>query len=412
MIIWILAIVFAVAAAALMTRPLWSGRAGAATRAAHDVALYKAQLRELERDAARGALSSAEVEAARREIGRRLLGAAAEAEREGDIAPAPRSAARGVALGAVAVSVAGALAIYASIGQPTLPDRPLAGRDFAAERDSKQPTQATAEAAFAETRGTPPPIDEETLKIIARMERLIEQRPKDVQGRVLLAQAYMRLGRAEEAWPLLAEVAEQSGGDVDPAIHAGQGEAMVTAAGGVVSREAQAVFKKAPGLPRSRYYLGLAAAQKGEYRPAIEAWAALYRENPDAPFADTLLTQIGQAAQAMGLDAEKVMAAVRGEEGPGAAPRGPSAADMEAAAEMSEEERQEMIQGMVGGLAERLEENPEDLSGWARLIRSYAVLKAPEKAAEAYEKAKAAFEGDEQALAQLANAARGAGLEP
>ncbi|RVU36514.1 c-type cytochrome biogenesis protein CcmI [Hwanghaeella grinnelliae] len=70
---------------------------------------------------------------------------------------------------------------------------------------------------------------------------------------------------------------------------------------------------------------------------------------------------------------------------------GPSAADVAAAQEMSDEDRQAMIEGMVGGLAARLEENPNDLEGWMRLARSYNVLDRPQDALAALEKAGEAF---------------------
>ena len=42
-----------------------------------------------------------------------------------------------------------------------------------------------------------------------------------------------------------------------------------------------------------------------------------------------------------------------------------------------------MIRGMVEGLASRLQEEPNNLDGWLRLIRSYSVLGDKEKATEA-----------------------------
>lgn len=75
----------------------------------------------------------------------------------------------------------------------------------------------------------------------------------------------------------------------------------------------------------------------------------------------------------------------------GNAAPGPSAADVAAAQDMSDEDRQAMIQGMVDGLAARLEENPNDLDGWMRLARSYNVLNRPQDALAALEKAGTAF---------------------
>ena len=55
-------------------------------------------------------------------------------------------------------------------------------------------------------------------------------------------------------------------------------------------------------------------------------------------------------------------------------PRGPSPAQMQAAQEMTPQERAEMINAMVEGLAARLDDNPNDPQGWARLLRARKVL--------------------------------------
>jgi len=46
-----------------------------------------------------------------------------------------------------------------------------------------------------------------------------------------------------------------------------------------------------------------------------------------------------------------------------------------------------MIEGMVGKLATRLEQQPDDVEGWARLGRSYMVLGDAQKARDAYARA-------------------------
>ena len=63
-----------------------------------------------------------------------------------------------------------------------------------------------------------------------------------------------------------------------------------------------------------------------------------------------------------------------------------------------------MIRGMVEGLAARLEDSPDDLDGWLRLVRSYKVLNEQEKARKAIASARAAFAGDEAALARIEEA--------
>jgi cytochrome c-type biogenesis protein CcmH len=62
---------------------------------------------------------------------------------------------------------------------------------------------------------------------------------------------------------------------------------------------------------------------------------------------------------------------------------------MEAAAEMSAEERGQMIRSMVERLAARLEDQPDDREGWLRLGRAYEVLGEPDKARDARARAEA-----------------------
>ena len=72
--------------------------------------------------------------------------------------------------------------------------------------------------------------------------------------------------------------------------------------------------------------------------------------------------------------------------------RGPSAADVAAAEEMSQGDRDAFIRSMVEGLAARLEEEPSDIEGWMRLIRAYTVLGEDEAASTARERALAVAE--------------------
>jgi len=57
---------------------------------------------------------------------------------------------------------------------------------------------------------------------------------------------------------------------------------------------------------------------------------------------------------------------------------------------MAPEDRQQMIRGMVDGLAARLEADPSDKAGWARLATAYDVLGEKDKAAAARARASGA----------------------
>lgn len=80
---------------------------------------------------------------------------------------------------------------------------------------------------------------------------------------------------------------------------------------------------------------------------------------------------------------------------------GQSADDIASASEMTRDERNGMIQGMVAGPAAKLEDNLENLDGWIMLVRSYATLAKAAKARAAYKTASARFEGNSSALVRL-----------
>lgn len=64
---------------------------------------------------------------------------------------------------------------------------------------------------------------------------------------------------------------------------------------------------------------------------------------------------------------------------------------------------------MVGNLAARLEQQPDDVEGWAQLGRSYMVLNEPQKARDAYAHA-LKLKPDDAALKEAyAEASRAAG---
>ena len=273
---------------------------------------------------------------------------------------------RAAALGLGLCIPALAAGVYASLGTPGLPGRPFAE----IERPVEEPA---AVAAFRE------PVE--------RLAARLQSDPGDLEGWLLLGRSYVVLQRYPEAADALRQAAALSGGD--PEVLGMLGEAIVWANDGVVVPEAVRVFRQAletqPGDPVSRFHLALARAQAGEVREAYEIWLALAADTPaDAAWRGDLEGLIRQAAEVLGVEP----GSMRERRLPLAeAPSGPTADDMAAAAEMSPDERTEMIRGMVESLAARLEENPDDAQGWRRLARSYAVLGEPGKALDTLRRA-------------------------
>ncbi len=69
-----------------------------------------------------------------------------------------------------------------------------------------------------------------------------------------------------------------------------------------------------------------------------------------------------------------------------------------------------MIQGMVDGLAAKLKDDPKNIEGWARLIRSYVVLNQRDKAADALGTGLKTFPADGAEGQQLLALAKDLGL--
>lgn len=89
---------------------------------------------------------------------------------------------------------------------------------------------------------------------------------------------------------------------------------------------------------------------------------------------------------------------------PRTAPPGPSADDMEAAASMSAEDRQAMIQNMVDGLSAKLVDDPQNTEGWIRLLRARKVLNQDDEARAEIERMQQAFNNDPETVTSVLNA--------
>ncbi|HZT89474.1 MAG TPA: c-type cytochrome biogenesis protein CcmI [Stellaceae bacterium] len=388
-----------VAVAALLV-PLLLRQRRAEAREAYNLAVYRDQLAEVERDVERGILARDQAEAARAEIARRML-ALTPSGPEARPSPAPV----GIAAGCVAMLPFAALLLYWSLGAPGVADQPFAERKAAA---------GTATAAAGNTPGAP---HINMAEAVDRLTAHLREQPNDLEGWQLLGRSQVSLGHYKEAADAYRRAAELSG--QRPDIVGDYGEALVLVAGGIVTPEAQNAFetglKDPETKPRSRYYLALAEMQRGNTTKALQDWVDLEADSPaNAAWLPLLRRRINEAAASAGVDPQtlktsageprEVAAATPPPAAapaaspvgapPPAAPPSPSEAAMpspstvaetaRATAGASPAERQAMIESMVARLAGRLQEHPEDGDGWVRLGRSYMVLNHPDKAREAY----------------------------
>lgn len=334
-------------------------RDAAPARTEYDVAVFREQLVEVEKDIERGLLSDEQGVQARTEIKRRLLAAAGDDVEDVSHKPGGNTFGSLALVAVLAFGIpAGALGLYTSIGNPTAPDLPLA------ERRDKAMEQARQKARMSE--------------MLAKLEAKLQETPNDLKGWRLLGQSYMNVDRFTDAANAFRHVVEVS--NRAPDALAAYAEALVIANEGTIIPTAKTLFAEAvqkdPDDVRGVYYLGLAKAQAGDVQGALDDWNALVARAPaDATWLGAIKQQIDVASRRLG-----GTPAIAGD---GA---GPSRADMEAAAEMSSDDRQDMIRAMVQRLADKLEANPNDAEGWQRLVRAYQVLGDTAKAQEAQAK--------------------------
>lgn len=409
--LWGLAGLMAVVVGLALVAPFLRRREAAAPQgsATWDRRVYRDQLAEVERDLSRGVIGPEDAARLRTEIGRRLLEADRVASEEAAaIAPARRLP----ALPAVVIAlllVGGAGALYARLGAPAMPDQPIAERIAAAQRAyDARPAQAEAEADAAARPAMPvPQADPAYLQLVEELRAAVKNRPDDPQGLMLLAEHEARLGNIDAARAAQQRLIELRGADATAADHARLGALMVEAAGGLITREAEAEIGRAlqldPSLPEGRYLAGLLELQNQRPDRAFPIWRDLLEQHPGGPWAAPIRGIIGDLAWFAGQPDYQPPAIMQ-------AP-GPDADAMAAAGAMTEDEREQMIAGMVEGLEARLASEGGAPDEWARLITALTVQGRADHAREILAEARTVFAGNAGALAPIEAAAGQAGLE-
>jgi cytochrome c-type biogenesis protein CcmH len=364
MLFWILVAALTAAVASILLYPLLRGAKAAEDTRAGEAAVYRDQLRELDRDLAGGLIASGEAEYARAEIGRRLI-AVSNAE------PAPgRMATRHhrftEAFVLLILPVLG-LCLYLTMGRPDLPSQPLEAR--------------------LENPGNDMAI------LVAKAERHLAQQPDDGKGWDVLAPIYfnmMRVADAETAYRNAIRLLGPSPARLD-----GLAESLMAVSNGVVTEDVTKVLQQSlalePQNPRARFYIALSLEQAGKPDEARTAFESLAKQSPaDAPWLPLVNEHIAKNSGA------PVAAEANAQ-----SPANSTQADVAATENMSAGDRQQMIQGMVESLNAKLAENPNNFEGWMRLVRSYAVLNDKNRAKGALKRGLAAFPANGEQGRQL-----------
>ena len=261
-------------ACAFLLPPLWSGRRRAAVdndRQAANLAIFRDQLAELERERQEGLLAAADFDHARQELQRRLLDEAGPAA---DAAAGAAAPSRKAALALLVLLPLGAALGYALLGNPaarTAPPPPPANAGF----DQKQ-------------------IDD----LVARLAERLRNNPDDTKGWLTLARSYKALGRYEES--VKAYVKAEKVINDDPDLLASYAEAVAMANGQNLAGKPLQLIERAlkinPKHVWSLYLAGAAAMQANDIKKGIAYWeTALPLADPDSELGKAMREGVDEA---------------------------------------------------------------------------------------------------------------------
>jgi len=352
---WIIAGVLTLTAAVVLAAPLFDTRKFK-SEDAFALEVYRDQLAELTRDEQRGLLTPEQTRSAQIEIERRIL-----ALDEGKKFQPARPPSHRLTLAMAVILPLAGFGLYLFLGSPHLP------------------SQSAMERLAEERQRTSPAIQ--------KLEAQVATSPSDAQGWIDLGRAYADVDRAKDAADSFAKA--MALGRNEPDVLRQYAHAAILAEQGRVTSDAQVALQRVlaadPTDPIARFFLALAKAQNQDLEGALTDWLALERELPaNTPLHDLLTENIDKAARQLGKDPAKLPG--RFTAGGGNAP-GPSEEDMAAAAQMSPEQRQQFIEGMVDRLAAKMKADPENLEGWIRLANAYGVLGKQDEARAAWAEA-------------------------
>lgn len=368
MALWLILALMTTAALAAIALPFAFG--SDVVQGGSDIAVYKDQLTEIDRDLEAGLIETGEAGAARTEVSRRLLQAADTIHTPPligkNLSKNPRM--RRLATFAIALCLLPVLAgsLYLRLGSPA-----AVSAVSVADRTGADSDDAVVEA------------------MVAQVEDYLKQVPGDGRGWETLAPVYMRMGRYDDAIRAWQNTIASLGDNADR--EENLGESLVAAANGVVTKEASRAFDRArsidPDNVAARFYAGLAAKQDGRRDEAARIWRDLIAASPrDAEWVDTVRDALARLDE------------------PSAA-----AADI---AQAPAEQQVAMIKTMVESLAARLKTDGRDPDGWLRLARSYNVLGDRDKANAAVADARNALAQDPDKLAQFEDGLKSADQSP
>lgn len=356
MILWLALIVLCSATAVAVSIPLIRRFEDTQTPS-QDTAVYRDQLQEVDRDLKAGNIAAPEAQNAKFEIGRRIDTAMRNISPPQPLKPLWR---RLSLVFVAAFVILGSTALYGFLGSPNLPS-----------------AEQTAKLAPADM-------------LIGKLQDRLKTNPDDKEAWRMLGWAMAGTQHWQESVDAYAKASALAPENTD--LKSALVESIVQVANGTVPPKAQAliaeVLAKDPKDLRARFYDALGHEQNGDRQGAFDRWSALLMEAPaDATWRSDVRQRISDLAKALGK--------------PDAAAPQISAEKQASITTLTPADQRLLIEGMVQKLADKLKDDPQNLEGWLRLIRSQTILQAPDKAKAALAMAQKTFSSDQAALAEL-----------
>lgn len=335
MVFWSIAILMCGLATFTILLPLSRGRNSIATTP-RGPSLYQKQMHDLDAQLLRSDVDHVTLEQEKAELVRRIIRADQGSEKNDPSVQSYRGARTLASLASIAFIPLVTIIMYLQIGAPGISDVPL----------SKQKSIALN--------------SQNVEQLVIRAEKHLQTNPDDPRGWRVLANVYGKLNRPSDHARALSNLIRIEG--VSPNLLADMGEALTVAKQNIIPVRAQDIFEHAlkldPKHRKARFYFALSLEQEGKFQPARELWLQLQMLDKNQPAWQKLIGErLAIANRELGL--------VRS---------GPKQSDIDAAAQMSGDDRSVMIKSMVAGLAAKLKQNPDNLAGWQRLLRAYNVL--------------------------------------
>lgn len=345
--------------------------------ASSDIEIYKNQLAELDSDLQRGLVDEESAGEARLELSRNILAAEKQIRKNASSRYRSPTLKIVIIIAVLCVPVI-TIGVYSLLGQPGLESHPF--NDLML----KNPQELTPEEK------------------LVRTEALFARNPNDGRLADELATGYLVQGRFQDAVNTYVS-ALRLNGEAAPRL-VGYGMALTGFNGGTINDDAQKSFEKAAKLAPDDFYPRLfiaeALRQAGKTDEAIaslkEYLVHAPKDNVGRPRVEAMIKELQNAEDKMQVSPPKEVEN-----------NGGLKADGETSIS-GDNDIEGDITAMVKQLAARLEQQPDDLEGWKKLIHSWLVLKETKKALSALKEGQSKLSQDK--AKELASYAKGEGL--